>query len=138
MRQSRTSPGNSPGYCTVGEPSHASRIFSQSPHGHYHSEPDEDQTISPYASYTSLSERAVPVVSGWLDKLSPQGYALSGLLLCPCFCISCFFKSCLCLLSILSCRFVLTSLTFGVLVRRFYFLFVCPNIFLYVSLFMIF
>uniref|UniRef100_A0AAR2JRH6 ArfGAP with RhoGAP domain, ankyrin repeat and PH domain 3 n=1 Tax=Pygocentrus nattereri TaxID=42514 RepID=A0AAR2JRH6_PYGNA len=38
----------------------------------YH-ELDEDQTISPYASYTSLSERAAPIISGWLDKLSPQG-----------------------------------------------------------------
>nr|XP_057920373.1 arf-GAP with Rho-GAP domain, ANK repeat and PH domain-containing protein 3 [Doryrhamphus excisus] len=34
---------------------------------------DEDLTISPYASYTSLSERATPIISGWLDKLSPQG-----------------------------------------------------------------
>ncbi|XP_049597323.1 arf-GAP with Rho-GAP domain, ANK repeat and PH domain-containing protein 3 isoform X2 [Syngnathus scovelli] len=35
---------------------------------------DEDQTISPYASYTSLSDRpATPIISGWLDKLSPQG-----------------------------------------------------------------
>ncbi|XP_062856694.1 arf-GAP with Rho-GAP domain, ANK repeat and PH domain-containing protein 3 [Trichomycterus rosablanca] len=72
-RQSRTSPGNSPGYSTVGEPSSTLRSFSQSPHGLYHSEPEEDQTISPYASYTSLSERAVPILSGWLDKLSPQG-----------------------------------------------------------------
>uniref|UniRef100_A0A8B9RBC5 ArfGAP with RhoGAP domain, ankyrin repeat and PH domain 3 n=1 Tax=Astyanax mexicanus TaxID=7994 RepID=A0A8B9RBC5_ASTMX len=38
----------------------------------YH-ELDEDQTISPYASYTSLSERTAPIISGWLDKLSPQG-----------------------------------------------------------------
>uniref|UniRef100_A0A665UHF8 ArfGAP with RhoGAP domain, ankyrin repeat and PH domain 3 n=1 Tax=Echeneis naucrates TaxID=173247 RepID=A0A665UHF8_ECHNA len=34
---------------------------------------DEDLTISPYASYTSLTERAPPIISGWLDKLSPQG-----------------------------------------------------------------
>lgn len=35
----------------------------------------DDDIISPYASYTSLSERkAPPVISGWLDKLSPQGY----------------------------------------------------------------
>lgn len=34
----------------------------------------DDDIISPYASYTSLSERkAPPVISGWLDKLSPQG-----------------------------------------------------------------
>uniref|UniRef100_A0A4W6BQK5 ArfGAP with RhoGAP domain, ankyrin repeat and PH domain 3 n=1 Tax=Lates calcarifer TaxID=8187 RepID=A0A4W6BQK5_LATCA len=36
-------------------------------------ETDEDLTISPYASYTSLTERAPPIISGWLDKLSPQG-----------------------------------------------------------------
>ncbi|XP_057706798.1 arf-GAP with Rho-GAP domain, ANK repeat and PH domain-containing protein 3 isoform X1 [Corythoichthys intestinalis] len=34
---------------------------------------DEDQKISPYASYASVSDRAAPVISGWLDKLSPQG-----------------------------------------------------------------
>ncbi|XP_051935328.1 arf-GAP with Rho-GAP domain, ANK repeat and PH domain-containing protein 3 isoform X2 [Hippocampus zosterae] len=34
---------------------------------------DEDQTISPYASYASLGHGAAPIVSGWLDKLSPQG-----------------------------------------------------------------
>ncbi|XP_061541602.1 arf-GAP with Rho-GAP domain, ANK repeat and PH domain-containing protein 3 isoform X4 [Phycodurus eques] len=34
---------------------------------------DEDQTISPYASYTSPGDRATPIISGWLDKLSPQG-----------------------------------------------------------------
>lgn len=34
---------------------------------------DEDQTISPYASYTSLGHGAAPIISGWLDKLSPQG-----------------------------------------------------------------
>ncbi|XP_053106226.1 arf-GAP with Rho-GAP domain, ANK repeat and PH domain-containing protein 3 isoform X2 [Hemicordylus capensis] len=41
-----------------------------------HLYPDEtldDLTISPYASYTSLSERPPTVLSGWLDKLSPQG-----------------------------------------------------------------
>uniref|UniRef100_A0AAY4DDF3 ArfGAP with RhoGAP domain, ankyrin repeat and PH domain 3 n=1 Tax=Denticeps clupeoides TaxID=299321 RepID=A0AAY4DDF3_9TELE len=31
------------------------------------------QTISPYASYTSLSSQSAPVIHGWLDKLSPQG-----------------------------------------------------------------
>ncbi|XP_077465087.1 arf-GAP with Rho-GAP domain, ANK repeat and PH domain-containing protein 3 isoform X2 [Stigmatopora argus] len=34
---------------------------------------DEDQTISPYASYASVGDRATPIISGWLDKLSPQG-----------------------------------------------------------------
>ncbi|XP_038268783.1 arf-GAP with Rho-GAP domain, ANK repeat and PH domain-containing protein 3 isoform X3 [Dermochelys coriacea] len=41
-----------------------------------HLYPDEvldDLTISPYASYTLLSERPPTVLSGWLDKLSPQG-----------------------------------------------------------------
>uniref|UniRef100_A0A8C4DMR9 ArfGAP with RhoGAP domain, ankyrin repeat and PH domain 3 n=1 Tax=Dicentrarchus labrax TaxID=13489 RepID=A0A8C4DMR9_DICLA len=37
------------------------------------SKTDEDLIISPYASYTSLTERAPPIISGWLDKLSPQG-----------------------------------------------------------------
>ncbi|XP_077429485.1 arf-GAP with Rho-GAP domain, ANK repeat and PH domain-containing protein 3 isoform X2 [Vanacampus margaritifer] len=39
---------------------------------------DEDQTISPYASYTSLNDRATPIISGWLDKLSPQGLESSA------------------------------------------------------------
>uniref|UniRef100_A0A8D0GAT3 Uncharacterized protein n=1 Tax=Sphenodon punctatus TaxID=8508 RepID=A0A8D0GAT3_SPHPU len=41
-----------------------------------HLYPDEvldDLTISPYASYTSLSECPPTVLSSWLDKLSPQG-----------------------------------------------------------------
>lgn len=33
----------------------------------------DDDMISPYASYTSLSDKAPPIISGWLDKLSPQG-----------------------------------------------------------------
>ncbi|CAF90404.1 unnamed protein product, partial [Tetraodon nigroviridis] len=37
------------------------------------SEPDEDGTISPYASYTSMTEKAPPIICSWLDKLSPQG-----------------------------------------------------------------
>ncbi|KAG7329303.1 hypothetical protein KOW79_007477 [Hemibagrus wyckioides] len=72
-RQSRGSPGDSPGYSTVGESSTASRPFSLSPHSLYPSELDEDQFISPYASFTSLSERPALILSGWLDKLSPQG-----------------------------------------------------------------
>lgn len=106
MRQSRGSPGDSPGYSTVGETSNASRTFSMPPHSLYHSDLDEDQFISPYASFTSLSERPVPILSGWLDKLSPQGYALSGLLLSSCLCISSLLEGCLCLLSILFCWFV--------------------------------
>ncbi|KAF5906690.1 arf-GAP with Rho-GAP domain, ANK repeat and PH domain-containing protein 3-like, partial [Clarias magur] len=72
-RHSRGSPGDSPGYSTVGEPSHPSRCFSMPPHSLYPSELDDDQFISPYASFTSLSERPAPILSGWLDKLSPQG-----------------------------------------------------------------
>ncbi|XP_046705379.1 arf-GAP with Rho-GAP domain, ANK repeat and PH domain-containing protein 3 isoform X2 [Silurus meridionalis] len=103
-QQSRGSPGNSPGYSTVGESSSASHSFSLPPYSLYPSELDEDQFISPYASFTSLSERPAPILNGWLDKLSPQGYALSGFLLSSCFCISSLLEGCLCLLSILSCR----------------------------------
>ena len=95
---------DTPGYCTVGEP--ASRSFSLPPHGMHLSELEEDQTISPYASYTSLSERAVPIIYGWLDKLSPQGYGPLGLLLTYCLCPSVPLRKCLCLLSVFSERCV--------------------------------
>ncbi|XP_067313896.1 arf-GAP with Rho-GAP domain, ANK repeat and PH domain-containing protein 3 isoform X2 [Pseudorasbora parva] len=62
---------DSPGYCTVGEPTLASHSFPL-PHNLCTNEADEDH-ISPYASFTSLSERVAPILSGWLDKLSPQG-----------------------------------------------------------------
>ncbi|TDH07269.1 hypothetical protein EPR50_G00104170 [Perca flavescens] len=74
-------PGDSQGYSTVGEPAPPvrygeppppHRYLSLPPHS-FPSEADEDLTISPYASYTSLTERAPPIISGWLDKLSPQG-----------------------------------------------------------------
>ncbi|XP_028272067.1 arf-GAP with Rho-GAP domain, ANK repeat and PH domain-containing protein 3 isoform X2 [Parambassis ranga] len=61
--------GDSQGYSTVGE-APPLRCLSLP---HHTSEADEDLTISPYASYTSLTERAPPIVSSWLDKLSPQG-----------------------------------------------------------------
>ncbi|XP_038555312.1 arf-GAP with Rho-GAP domain, ANK repeat and PH domain-containing protein 3 [Micropterus salmoides] len=64
--------GDSQGYSTVGEPSPPIRYLSLPPHA-FPPETDEDLTISPYASYTSLTERAPPIISGWLDKLSPQG-----------------------------------------------------------------
>ncbi|TNN61064.1 Arf-GAP with Rho-GAP domain, ANK repeat and PH domain-containing protein 3 [Liparis tanakae] len=64
--------GDAQGYSTVGEPPPASRYLSLPPHT-FSSEADEDLLISPYASYTSLTERAPPVISSWLDKLSPQG-----------------------------------------------------------------
>uniref|UniRef100_A0A4W5P9W0 ArfGAP with RhoGAP domain, ankyrin repeat and PH domain 3 n=1 Tax=Hucho hucho TaxID=62062 RepID=A0A4W5P9W0_9TELE len=62
----------SQGYSTVGEAAPPPRCLSLPPNM-YPSEPDEDQTISPYASYTSLSEQTAPIICGWLDKLSPQG-----------------------------------------------------------------
>ncbi|KAM8733583.1 arf-GAP with Rho-GAP domain, ANK repeat and PH domain-containing protein 3 isoform 2-T2 [Acanthopagrus schlegelii] len=62
----------SQGYSTVGEPPPPLHSLSLPPHT-FPSEGDEDLTISPYASYTSLTERAQPIISGWLDKLSPQG-----------------------------------------------------------------
>nr|XP_029509328.1 arf-GAP with Rho-GAP domain, ANK repeat and PH domain-containing protein 3-like [Oncorhynchus nerka] len=62
----------SQGYSTVGEAAPPPRCLSL-PSNLYPSEPDEDQTISPYASYTSLSEQTEPIICGWLDKLSPQG-----------------------------------------------------------------
>uniref|UniRef100_A0A3P8Z3R1 ArfGAP with RhoGAP domain, ankyrin repeat and PH domain 3 n=1 Tax=Esox lucius TaxID=8010 RepID=A0A3P8Z3R1_ESOLU len=64
--------GESQGYSTVGGPATSPRCLSLPP-SLYPTEPDEDQTISPYASYTSLSEQSTPIISGWLDKLSPQG-----------------------------------------------------------------
>ncbi|KAE8286373.1 Arf-GAP with Rho-GAP domain, ANK repeat and PH domain-containing protein 3 Centaurin-delta-3 [Larimichthys crocea] len=64
--------GDSQGYSTVGEPPPPIRYLSLPPHT-FPLEADEDLTISPYASYTSLTERAPPIISGWLDKLSPQG-----------------------------------------------------------------
>uniref|UniRef100_A0A8C9Y5V8 ArfGAP with RhoGAP domain, ankyrin repeat and PH domain 3 n=1 Tax=Sander lucioperca TaxID=283035 RepID=A0A8C9Y5V8_SANLU len=74
-------PGDSQGYSTVGEPAPPVRYgeppppvrYLSLPAHTYPSEADEDLTISPYASYTSLTERAPPIISGWLDKLSPQG-----------------------------------------------------------------
>ncbi|XP_030001767.1 arf-GAP with Rho-GAP domain, ANK repeat and PH domain-containing protein 3 [Sphaeramia orbicularis] len=58
--------GDCQGYSTVGEAPPPLRYTLPS-------DVDEDLTISPYASYTSLSDRAPPIISGWLDKLSPQG-----------------------------------------------------------------
>ncbi|XP_037318246.2 arf-GAP with Rho-GAP domain, ANK repeat and PH domain-containing protein 3 isoform X2 [Pungitius pungitius] len=64
--------GDSQGYSTVGDPPHPARYLSL-PANSFSPEADEDLTISPYASYASLTERAPPIISGWLDKLSPQG-----------------------------------------------------------------
>uniref|UniRef100_A0A3P9P5F7 ArfGAP with RhoGAP domain, ankyrin repeat and PH domain 3 n=1 Tax=Poecilia reticulata TaxID=8081 RepID=A0A3P9P5F7_POERE len=59
--------GDAPGYSTVGEAPPPLRCSAFPP------EADDDLTISPYASYASLTERAPPIISGCLDKLSPQG-----------------------------------------------------------------
>lgn len=64
-------PGDSQDYSSVGETSPAPHWMSLPPRGL--SEPDEDGTISPYASYTSMTEKAPPIICSWLDKLSPQG-----------------------------------------------------------------
>ncbi|XP_070602997.1 arf-GAP with Rho-GAP domain, ANK repeat and PH domain-containing protein 3 [Erythrolamprus reginae] len=64
------------GYSTV-EGSTDFKSFNNSPFGLsdpiYSVENSDDLTISPYASYTSLSEQPLFVLNGWLDKLSPQG-----------------------------------------------------------------
>ncbi|NXP99419.1 ARAP3 protein, partial [Vidua macroura] len=60
------------GYSTVEAPCPEGAPFSLPAHLY----PDElldDLTISPYASFTSLSEPRPTMLSGWLDKLSPQG-----------------------------------------------------------------
>lgn len=61
--------GDSLGYSSVGQA--VPHWMSLPPRGL--SEGDEDGTISPYASYTSMTEKAPPIICGWLDKLSPQG-----------------------------------------------------------------
>uniref|UniRef100_A0A8C8VN67 ArfGAP with RhoGAP domain, ankyrin repeat and PH domain 3 n=1 Tax=Pelusios castaneus TaxID=367368 RepID=A0A8C8VN67_9SAUR len=60
------------GYSTVEAPQAEGFQFSLPCHL-YPDEVLDDLTISPYASYTSLSERPPTMLSGWLDKLSPQG-----------------------------------------------------------------
>lgn len=36
-------------------------------------EETSDELISPYASFSSTADRPMPLLSAWLDKLSPQG-----------------------------------------------------------------
>ncbi|NXX56829.1 ARAP3 protein, partial [Scopus umbretta] len=60
------------GYSTVEAPRAESTPFSLPAHL-YPDEVLDDLTISPYASFTSLSEPRPTMLSGWLDKLSPQG-----------------------------------------------------------------
>ncbi|NXQ29318.1 ARAP3 protein, partial [Alaudala cheleensis] len=68
----RIAHNDSEGYSTVEAPRPEAAPFSLPAHLY----PDElldDLTISPYASFTSLCEPRPAVLSGWLDKLSPQG-----------------------------------------------------------------
>ncbi|KAM6289093.1 arf-GAP with Rho-GAP domain, ANK repeat and PH domain-containing protein 3-like, partial [Aegotheles albertisi] len=60
------------GYSTVEAPRAQEAPFSLPAHL-YPDEVLDDLTISPYASFTSLSEPRPTMLSGWLDKLSPQG-----------------------------------------------------------------
>ncbi|XP_071426318.1 arf-GAP with Rho-GAP domain, ANK repeat and PH domain-containing protein 3 isoform X1 [Pithys albifrons albifrons] len=60
------------GYSTVEAPRAEGSPFSLPAHL-YPDEVLDDLTISPYASFTSLSEPRPTMLSGWLDKLSPQG-----------------------------------------------------------------
>ncbi|NXV50835.1 ARAP3 protein, partial [Uria aalge] len=60
------------GYSTVEAPQTEGAPFSLPAHL-YPDEVLDDLTISPYASFTSLSEPRPTMLSGWLDKLSPQG-----------------------------------------------------------------
>ncbi|NXG25977.1 ARAP3 protein, partial [Grallaria varia] len=60
------------GYSTVEAPRAEGVPFSLPAHL-YPDEVLDDLTISPYASFTSLSEPRPTMLSGWLDKLSPQG-----------------------------------------------------------------
>ncbi|XP_069725703.1 arf-GAP with Rho-GAP domain, ANK repeat and PH domain-containing protein 3 isoform X2 [Phaenicophaeus curvirostris] len=60
------------GYSTVDAPRTEGTPFTLPAHL-YPDEVLDDLTISPYASFTSLSEPRPTMLSGWLDKLSPQG-----------------------------------------------------------------
>uniref|UniRef100_A0A8B9RTN7 ArfGAP with RhoGAP domain, ankyrin repeat and PH domain 3 n=1 Tax=Accipiter nisus TaxID=211598 RepID=A0A8B9RTN7_9AVES len=65
-------PNDTEGYSTVEAPRAEGTSFSLPAHL-YPDEVLDDLTISPYASFTSLSEPRPTMLSGWLDKLSPQG-----------------------------------------------------------------
>ncbi|NWH95456.1 ARAP3 protein, partial [Aegithalos caudatus] len=67
----RIAHNDSQGYSTVEAP-RAEGPFSLPAHL-YPDEVLDDLTISPYASFTSLCEPRPTMLSGWLDKLSPQG-----------------------------------------------------------------
>ncbi|NWV42528.1 ARAP3 protein, partial [Grantiella picta] len=68
----RIAQNDSEGYSTVEAPRAEGTPFSLPAHL-YPDEVLDDLTISPYASFTSLSEPRPTMLSGWLDKLSPQG-----------------------------------------------------------------
>ncbi|NXU40349.1 ARAP3 protein, partial [Drymodes brunneopygia] len=68
----RIAQNDSEGYSTVEAPRAEGAPFSLPAHL-YPDEVLDDLTISPYASFTSLSEPRPTMLSGWLDKLSPQG-----------------------------------------------------------------
>ncbi|NWV29803.1 ARAP3 protein, partial [Origma solitaria] len=68
----RIAQNDTEGYSTVEAPRNEGTPFSLPAHL-YPDEVLDDLTISPYASFTSLSEPRPTMLSGWLDKLSPQG-----------------------------------------------------------------
>ncbi|NXL47506.1 ARAP3 protein, partial [Podilymbus podiceps] len=68
----RIAQNDTEGYSTVEAPHAEGAPFSLPAHL-YPDEVLDDLTISPYASFTSLSEPRPTMLSGWLDKLSPQG-----------------------------------------------------------------
>ncbi|NXM45429.1 ARAP3 protein, partial [Gymnorhina tibicen] len=68
----RIAQNDTEGYSTVEAPRAEGAPFSLPPHL-YPDEVLDDLTISPYASFTSLSEPRPTMLGGWLDKLSPQG-----------------------------------------------------------------
>uniref|UniRef100_A0A8C4SJW8 ArfGAP with RhoGAP domain, ankyrin repeat and PH domain 3 n=1 Tax=Erpetoichthys calabaricus TaxID=27687 RepID=A0A8C4SJW8_ERPCA len=59
-------------YFTVGVP-HTSSLSFCLPACSYNDEYADDLTISPYASFTFAADPAHPIISGWLEKLSPHG-----------------------------------------------------------------
>ncbi|KAG2456051.1 ARAP3 protein, partial [Polypterus senegalus] len=59
-------------YFTVGVPNTSSQSFCL-PTCSYNDEYADDLTISPYASFTFAADPAHPIISGWLEKLSPHG-----------------------------------------------------------------
>ncbi|KAM9312624.1 arf-GAP with Rho-GAP domain, ANK repeat and PH domain-containing protein 3 [Gastrophryne carolinensis] len=71
QRITQIAPNDQEGYATVDSP-HENNRFSLPSHL-YPDEMLDDLTISPYASFTSIHDKTRPVLTGWLDKLSPQG-----------------------------------------------------------------